>query len=224
MEKNNKVIYMDQNKAQTRFNGEYDPDILCQDCESLLGKLDGYYSRFSEGQFPNKIPPSLEKIDGKDFLVKENDPSYDYSLFKLFLLSLLWRASISVRPLFGQMKLDAIFEEDLRKRIFNSDPGSPQDYPCFIHLPPLTTAPDGTMGFNLFHMPTMSPRYLEKGSLKIAEFIIQGVHYYFIIERPLNWKVIPAIETNKLTLGFTSLEEQSKLIELMASYIKGYKK
>jgi hypothetical protein len=40
----------------------------------------------------------------------EGDPYYDYSKYKLFLLSLLWRASISSRSLFNQIKLPVSIE------------------------------------------------------------------------------------------------------------------
>ena len=57
----------------------------------------------------------------------------------------------------------------------------------------------------------------------MCEFIIEGVHYYYIISRPSNMKVEPAVDKNKLTLAFSTIEDQKKLLDQIASYAKGHK-
>lgn len=222
---NNELVIIDAQHARHKFNSEYEGNILCENCDSvIIGKLDDYFAKFIHGEFPNIIQPRFERMDNRDIIVRENDPYYDYNRFKLFLLSLLWRASISSRPLFGQIKLPQEIEADLRTRILNQQPGEPDLYTCFIHLPPITTDQQGRTGFHTFYMPTMSPIYIEKGSLKMCEFIIEGVHYYFIISRPPNMNVEPAVDKDKLTLAFSAIEDQNKLIDQIATYAKSHKR
>ena len=222
---NNELVFIDAQKAARKFNSEYEGNILCENCDSkIIGRLDDYFSKFIHGEFKSAIPPRFERMDNRDIIVRENDPIYDYERFKLFLLSLLWRTSISSRPLFGQIKLTPEVEEDLRQRILGQLPGEPELYPCFIHLPPITTDQQGRTGFHTFYMPTMSPIYIEKDDLKMCEFIIEGVHYYFIIARPSNMNVEPAVDKNKLTLAFSTIDDQKKLIDQIAEYARNHKR
>ena len=222
---NNELVFIGAQRATHKFNSEYEGNILCEDCDSgLIGKLDDYFAKFINGEFPSVIQPRFERMDNRDIIVRENDPHYDYNRFKLFLLSLLWRASISSRPMFGQIKLPPEVEEDLRQRLLKHLPGEPDLYPCFIHLPPITTDQAGKTGFHTFYMPTMSPIYMEKGDLRMCEFIIEGVHYYFIISRPSNMNIEPAVSKNKLTLAFSTIEDQNKLIDQIVAYAKSHKR
>jgi hypothetical protein len=72
-------------------------------------------------------------------------------------------------------------------------------------------------------MPTMSPTYLETDNLKICEFIIEGSHYYFIISKPENMKIIPSVEKEKLLLLFTPIENQEKIINMTIELINEHK-
>jgi len=96
--------------------------------------------------------------------------------------------------------------------ILNNKPGEPEEYPCFINLPPLVSTPDSKRGFITLYMPTMSPRCIEKDGFKICEFVIEGIHYYFLISKPQTLNVIPGIEKNKLTIGFASVQDQEELL------------
>lgn len=222
---NNKIVYIDTKKSKFKFNGEYEGGILCQNCDNVvIGNLDNYFAKFIHGEFPQVVAPRFERMDNRDVVVREGDPYYDYSKYKLFLLSLLWRASISSRPLFNQIKLPADIEEDLRSRLLNNDPGEPDVYPCFIHLPPVLTDDQGRTGFHIAYMPTMSPIYMEKDELKLSEFIIEGVHYYFIVARPDNMKVEPAVGKSKLTLAFATKEDQEKVVQQIVEFMKGHSK
>ncbi len=211
---NNKLVYLNSQKAEVRYNSEYEGGILCKECEGgILGRLDDYAAKLIHYDFPTKSVFRFEQIDGKECSVLENCPNYDYARFKLFLLSLLWRASITSRPFFKTIKLNLQTEDDLRKMIINSKPGEPEEYPCFLNLPPLTPGPDGVLGFNTLHMPTMSPKCVKKDGLEICEFVIEGIHYYFLISRPQTWNVVPSVQKDKLTIGFASVETQEELLQ-----------
>ncbi len=57
----------------------------------------------------------------------------DAKKLRLFFLSLLWRAGASDLPHFRHVALSAEEIEDLRKRVFNRDPGAQEDYPIILH-------------------------------------------------------------------------------------------
>ena len=223
---NSSLIYMDKIHSKIKYNSEYEGNILCEDCESfIIGKLDTYASKYLYSKSSNnQSTQQTERKDDRDIVIKKNDPNYDYRRFKLFWLSVLWRASISSRLFFSRIKLPTAVEEDLRKRILSGNPGTSDEYPIFINLPPLINMPDGNKGFITAHMPTMSPVYVENGEYKMCEFIIQGMHYYYIIARPSNIKVEPSVTEDTLTVAFRTVEEQNELIQNIFEMMKGHSK
>jgi hypothetical protein len=111
-----------------RQTGEFDKDILCHSCDNeVLGKLDRYASLILYDGYP-KI---AENSTGPDGMVYTFCADIDYQQFKLFLLSILWRASISQREFFAEVQLGP-HEKRIRKMLFNSEPGDQLEYPCLI--------------------------------------------------------------------------------------------
>jgi hypothetical protein len=64
-----------------------------------------------------------EPISASEYLLTD----LDYRSFKLFHLSVLWRASVSTRDEFRLVNLGP-YEEKLRTRLLASDPGDPEDF------------------------------------------------------------------------------------------------
>ena len=64
--------------------------------------------------------------NGDDFLIFYG---IDYRKMKLFFLSLLWRASITSRPFFQEVKLDAKHEERVREILFKGITPDELEYP-----------------------------------------------------------------------------------------------
>jgi hypothetical protein len=102
--------------------GEYDDNILCADCDNhFFGSLDEYAGKLL-----------LQNIDmhttQTHYIVQE----YDYSRLKLFLLSVLWRMSVSRRPSFAKVHLGS-YEAQIRDMLLCQDPGPPETFPIFLH-------------------------------------------------------------------------------------------
>ena len=117
-------------RSKTRQSGAYDKNILCATCDNeVLGSLERYASRVLYGG----IELTLEKRTNTSTYI--NIKGIDYKKFKLFLLSILWRASISNLPIFQRVKLGA-HESVIKDRILSNNPGSSTEYPCaiFTHL------------------------------------------------------------------------------------------
>jgi len=116
--------------AQT---GAMDEFILCADCDNgILGKLERYAN--------NSLYSKSYLNDSEDFEQLTPNPGVnivackrlDYSKFKLFLESLLWRASITSHPMFSNFKFSCDQEEELRVSILNQQPLGEASFPCVM--------------------------------------------------------------------------------------------
>jgi hypothetical protein len=87
--------------------------LLCSDCETAIGRCESYSSSL------------LRKLDAG---VAENGyilhSSFDYTLFKLFAVSLIWRASVARNGFFAAARLGP-FKERARMMLLSGDPGPP---------------------------------------------------------------------------------------------------
>ena len=100
--------------------------LLCRKCEGHIGRWETYASRvfFDEERYKPAVTTRHK------YLLRD----VDYKKFKLFLMSILWRAGISTLETFEQVNLGP-HAERLRSMLLASDPGEPGDYPCLIILP-----------------------------------------------------------------------------------------
>ena len=101
--------------------GVYDKNILCLECERIFGDWDNHAQLILNNDCPGR--PVLHKGE----VVAYENTNYDYSKLKLFFMSLLWRASVSTHPFYGKICAGP-FEEILKKRIRDSDPGIPDEF------------------------------------------------------------------------------------------------
>ena len=93
------------------FKGEYDTTILCSDCDGLFQKCDNYAKTLLiDKENKQKELSQDSKIIGWEI----EDLNYD--LFRRFVLSVFWRASISKRPHFDLVRLgshESVIKEEL---------------------------------------------------------------------------------------------------------------
>jgi hypothetical protein len=93
--------------------------LLCSSCESRLNQ----YEKHSRRLFVDPLPPHI----ANSRRIREH-PRLDYSLFKLFCLSVLWRASVSSISIFDHVKLGP-HEEKIRLMLLMNDAGDATTYP-----------------------------------------------------------------------------------------------
>ena len=111
-----------------RQSGEFEKHILCLDCDNnRLGKLDRYASLTLYGGTEKLLAYKTEPVGLRHIYCA----GLNYHKFKLFLLSVLWRASISERSIFQEVDLGP-YEERIRRMILADDPGRQLQYPCLI--------------------------------------------------------------------------------------------
>lgn len=98
--------------------------LLCCDCEQLLNKnYEQYFFNFwiENRAIPSIWPGGIHTVAG-----------IDYIKFKLFHLSILFRASISTLPTFDFISLGP-HENKIREMIINGDPGLSTRYHIFAY-------------------------------------------------------------------------------------------
>lgn len=96
--------------------------LLCDDCEQKLSSWERYASLALKGgtELTYRREGNIVFVGG-----------LDYQKFRLFQLSILWRAGVSNLQFFERVQLGP-HSEILRKLILSSDPGSPNRYGCFM--------------------------------------------------------------------------------------------
>lgn len=111
-------------KNFTRQKGIWEK-LLCLGCEAHLQDFENYASRVLRGG------AEIDIVENADKIIFSN---INYNKFKLFQMSLLWRASVSNRPEFSRVNVGP-HQEKLRELILNKDPGEPYEYGCLIIAP-----------------------------------------------------------------------------------------
>ena len=96
--------------------------LLCADCEGRLSKWERYASLVLKGGLPITY-----RREGNVVFIS----GLDYAQFKLFQLSVLWRAGASTLQFFEKVSLGR-HSEVLRNLLLSADPGSNDRYGCFM--------------------------------------------------------------------------------------------
>lgn len=112
-------------------NGEYEGNLLCQNCDSkIIKEYEDYAKMFLyERKFSNKNQ-LLYSFPPGEVIIK----NINYRNLKLFFLSIFWRAAISSRPFFKEIVLDQYKLEELREMIHTGNPKSNTDYAMLFML------------------------------------------------------------------------------------------
>lgn len=183
------------------FTGEFEANILCQECENKISRWEAYaYTVLYGGILPKGSQVLVQQQrnqHGAEFLYVQG---LDYKLFKLFLLSILWRASISSRPFFKYVSLGS-FEEKIRQMLMSEDPGAASAYPCFISTYKRVKLPTEVVG---------EPRKVKSRNGTSYAFLIHGTLYYFFVSHKIKkpW-ILEAAINEKGELRLVHIPEQS---------------
>lgn len=105
--------------------GVYDQGILCADCESKFSEFDRYGWEI------------LGSVSLQNPIQEPGYPSHAYRVFcetdklKRFILSVLWRASVSTHSFYSYVSLGP-YENILRERIFDPTPLAIDEFPTSV--------------------------------------------------------------------------------------------
>src|SRR6266436_4264857 len=84
-----------------RPGGLYDEELLCDPCEKRFGPWDQYGAECLLQRFKGDAQPIVFK--GETIAYQINN--WDEEKFRMFVLSLLWRAVATTNPVFGRVTL-----------------------------------------------------------------------------------------------------------------------
>jgi hypothetical protein len=108
--------------AQFTSTGIYDPGILCSKCDGLLGQLDEYGLKIFKG------PPSESDRVTVGFLPGYDLHCDDVPRAQMFLLSVLWRASVTSQRFFQTVNLGRKYEDKIRHLIDSKEEITETDF------------------------------------------------------------------------------------------------
>lgn len=137
--------------------------LLCEDCEQLFSAWEKYVREAIFGGTPLKIMSNdrLIKIDG-----------LDYSKFRLFGLSLIWRASVSTNQFFENIDLGS-HEEIIRKKLLQNEPGDENEYAIVLSAVKIDNAPIIDL--------VMKPEELSENGFTYLRFFLGSFIWLFVI-------------------------------------------
>lgn len=138
-----KVVHTNLNNLHDKKHyptGLYEKNILCAECDgNLLSSFETYAAEaFFKPNGKRRHSVTIEPLTGNDGLKMLSFSNLDYTKFKLFLLSLLWRSGLSNHLLFKQVELGchAAF---LREMLYTRNAGEETDYQTciyYLNMPP----------------------------------------------------------------------------------------
>jgi hypothetical protein len=130
--------------------------LLCQGCETRLSAWETYASKVIKGG----LALDYEKDDG-GFTVH----GVEYAPFKLFGMSLLWRAAVSSLPEFSEVQLGR-HQERLRRMLHEGSPGRAYEYGFSMVFPPDPRAQE------LFSHAISPPHVARYGAHHVYRFML----------------------------------------------------
>ena len=204
-DKNNKFFEFDLSNSygnKYRSKGFYEK-LLCRNCEELIN----VYEIYAHDLIYNKARP----------LIAENRswikiPEYDYDKFKLFILSLIWRCSISSLDFFESVNLGR-YEEELRDILLNQKSTLVNFFPCIISQ----THIDHKMPNGYFLKPC--PYNTVSDDKTIYQFFADGIFFYigvgavFVDAFPKGSSVAP----ESLRISYSSVTDFDEFIKLFVN-------
>lgn len=153
--------------------------LLCRNCEAKLNKWETYAAQVMLGG----TEIGLEKLQDTIMVL-----DVDYAKFKLFQLSVIWRAGASGLQQFSNVNLGP-HEEKLRCMIEKDDPGAPADYGCLIIFTPTY--------FDLTSQMMMLPQETKFDGHRCYIFLMAGMTWVFFV----SIHVRQLLHTEKMFLG-----------------------
>jgi hypothetical protein len=118
-------------KLKPILTGFYQRPLLCYDCEKLISVWENYAEKVLNGSTHLKMP--VVKNTADDLI--QSVTGIHYQQFKLFLLSIVWRASVTNQSFFSAVDLGKQHEDRIGQMLLSSTPGTEDDYPVTLILP-----------------------------------------------------------------------------------------
>ena len=187
------TIPEEKNQLKQKGEREY---LLCTECEGLFSKYERYGSLLLSG----RLQMQVERDDNLLIL-----SGIDYRKFKIFQLSILWKAGVSTLPLFERVQLGP-HAESIRQLLISEDPGLAEQYACIMWL--LATSTGVVPRF------ITQPTALRSLGVRAYKFIMAGLMWqYFVTSQkpgyPFQYCILR--ETGEAIMQFGDINEMCDL-------------
>ncbi len=139
--------------------------LLCEDCELKFSRFENYVSRTLYGG----LELTFSKLTNRTWLIS----GLDYNKFKLFQLSILWRASVSSQEFFESVRLGEKHESEISKMLLDQNPGPPEKYLCIL----VAIIFDG----NVIDDFILNPTYIRQDGHRVYRFIFGGFAWAYFV-------------------------------------------
>jgi hypothetical protein len=196
------------NRNKYRSKGFYEK-LLCRNCEDRIN----VYETYAHNLIYNNVRPLI--IEKRSWI---KISEYNYDKFKLFVLSLIWRCSISTLDFFESVSLGK-YEEELRNILLNQKSTPVNYFPCTISQ----THINHKMPNGFFLKP--SPYKTTYDDKTIYQFFADGIFFYiglgsvFVNAFPNGSSVSP----KSLRIGYSSATDFDDFMNLFVDLKKGGK-
>lgn len=133
---NKKVILFDKKTFKINEKPNFKPrpfeKLLCNDCEQLLSnKYETPVSKLLYGDKQIYAIPHILELDDKSLITESDLVGIESRTVKNFILSLIWRASISTITPFDRFKLKQYDNDKIKNIVYNDL--DVKDYPIFVY-------------------------------------------------------------------------------------------
>jgi len=151
-------------------------ELLCRDCEALVNER---YEIPFQKQWTQHYPLPNRANEG-DVVQAQ----FDYTSFKLFHLSILFRAAVSTNAMFGIVELGK-HQEILRRMLLAGDPGREDRYPIFA-----TALINGRS--EIERRVVTAPTLTRVNGHHVYGFVFDGVLWWYSVSSTVNRDFVEA--------------------------------
>ena len=146
--------------------------LFCPACETKLSKYETYACEIIYAK--NRRSPVIKKISkATNFLVVHIFEGFDYDKFKLFLLSILFRLSISKEKFVG-VRINSKNTAELKKALNEENALNEDEYPCLVQLLLQT---DNTP----FNGTILGPFKTDLNGNQVISILLDGFYFSFFL-------------------------------------------
>jgi hypothetical protein len=192
----NQFVFASSRKVRKPQDGpkEY---LLCGDCEQKFGVYETYYKQFILGlgnQNPDRNGGDLFRITG-----------YDYKKARLFLLSVLWRLSVTSIDGF-KVQIDDVEQEKLRQMLLCEAPGNTSEFAISATVIGI----DGENNYKIFS----APKAFERENMVVI--YMGGIMYSMpTVKDNEHFKNAPLLAPEKWPVWFKHYTEVRLLMDML---------
>lgn len=198
--------YIEFNAGEGKYNkkrrkGLYER-LLCKKCEEIIQRYEDY------GKQILYIEAKPEMDATKKPYTKE---CYDYRLFKLFVLSLLWRASVSTQDSFKLVSLGK-YEVELREALLKGLELEVDNYPICMYQ----THIDGKPSNGVFM--EMHPSKSTYDGKTTYQFVADGI-FFFVgvgVQSLKTFRHGSWVNQKRIQIGYDGLAKLSSFVDIFA--------